>query len=64
MVALRTVHKTTFCVLTFLSGVTETRRIRLAARHFQRIIDQVELATDYALMAEIAGNPEKIPPRV
>ncbi|MDZ7830256.1 MAG: hypothetical protein U5L07_00735 [Desulfobacterales bacterium] len=40
-------------------GVAETKRIRLAARHFQRTIDQVDLTTDYALMAEIVSNPQK-----
>ena len=40
-------------------GVVETKRIRLAARHFQRTIDQVDLTTDYALMAEIVSNPDK-----
>jgi hypothetical protein len=40
-------------------GVTETKRIRLAARHFQRTIDHIDLTTDYALMAEIVGNPEQ-----
>jgi len=39
--------------------VAETKRIRLAARHFQRTIDQVDLTTDYALMAEIVSNPDK-----
>lgn len=40
-------------------GVAETKRIRLAARHFKRTIDQVDLTTDYALMAEMVSNPEK-----
>ncbi|MFP4531477.1 MAG: hypothetical protein ACLFNS_02230 [Desulfobacterales bacterium] len=40
-------------------GVSETKRIRLAVRHFQRAIDQVDLTTDYALMAEIVSNPDK-----
>jgi len=39
--------------------VTETKRIRLAARHLQRTIDPIDLSTDYALMAEIVSNPEQ-----
>jgi len=40
-------------------GVTETKRIRLAARHLQRTIDPIDLTTDYALMVEIVSNPEE-----
>ena len=40
-------------------AVTETKRIRLAARHFQRAIDHMDLSTDYAFMAEIVFNAEE-----
>ena len=40
-------------------AVTETKRIRLAARHFQRALDHMDISTDYAFMAEIVFNPEE-----
>lgn len=39
--------------------VTETKRIRLIARHFQRAVDQIDLTTEYAFMAEIVCNPDE-----
>ncbi|MBS3759682.1 MAG: hypothetical protein KGY61_13585 [Desulfobacterales bacterium] len=40
-------------------ATTETKRIRLNARHFKRALDQIDLATDYAFMAEIVCSPDK-----
>ncbi len=40
-------------------ATTETKRIRLNARYYKRVLDQIDLATDYAFMAEIVCNPDK-----
>lgn len=40
-------------------GAAETKRIRLSIRHLQQAVRRIDLATDYALMAEIVFNPEK-----